>query len=62
MINRVNVKNFRSLKEIELNLEKDTTLIIGENDAGKTSLIDVLKFFLIINKSMKMIFISKKTR
>ncbi|MBZ9570578.1 AAA family ATPase [Methanobrevibacter sp. TMH8] len=45
MITRVKVINFRSLKEIDLNLEEDTTLIIGENDAGKTSLIDVLKFF-----------------
>ena len=37
------MKNFRSLKEVSIPFEQDITVLIGENDSGKTSIIDILK-------------------
>lgn len=37
------MENFRSLKNIKIEFEKDLTVLVGENDSGKTSVIDTLK-------------------
>lgn len=43
MIKKIEVENFRCLKDFSVTLEEDLTVIVGENDCGKSSLIDVLK-------------------
>lgn len=45
-IQQINVRNFRLLTDVELQLEKDTTLIVGRNNSGKTSLSEVVRRFL----------------
>jgi len=35
------IHNFRSLKEVEVALES-TTVLVGENDSGKTSFLEAL--------------------
>ena len=45
-IKKLVIKNFRLLKDIEIDLEKDLSLIIGKNNCGKTSVLYVLKKFL----------------
>lgn len=45
-IKKLVIKNFRLLKDIEIDLEKDLSLIIGKNNCGKTSALYVLKKFL----------------
>jgi len=45
-IKNIEVKNFRLLFDISINLEDDTTLVIGRNNSGKTSLFSILKIFL----------------
>ncbi len=42
-INKLLVKGFRSLQDCTIMFESDLTVIVGENDGGKTSLIDCLK-------------------
>ncbi|HHV6560198.1 TPA: AAA family ATPase, partial [Haemophilus influenzae] len=42
----VKIKNFRLLSNVELELEKDTTVIVGRNNSGKTSLTEVIRRFL----------------
>lgn len=42
-IKRLRVDGFRCLKNCDISFEEDITLIIGENDSGKTSLVDCLK-------------------
>ncbi|MGM0835884.1 MAG: ATP-dependent nuclease [Bacillota bacterium] len=49
-INKVNVKNFRLLKDIELTLEETTTVIVGRNNSGKTSFTEVFKRLLSDNR------------
>lgn len=42
-IRKIEVNNFRCLKEYSVSLEEDLTVFVGENDSGKSSLIEVLK-------------------
>ncbi len=44
-ITRVHIENFRGLKEVELELD-ETTVLIGENNSGKTSVLDALRLCL----------------
>lgn len=44
MLKKIIVRNYRCLKNnIEVNFEDGLTLVVGENDAGKTTLVDALK-------------------
>ena len=37
-IHKIQIKNFRLLKDVEIVLNGDTTVIVGRNNSGKTSL------------------------
>ena len=41
-ISKIQVSNFRLLRDISINCEKDLSLIIGKNNCGKTSLLSIL--------------------
>jgi putative ATP-dependent endonuclease of OLD family len=45
-IESVEIRNFRLLAEVSLALEAQTTLIVGRNNSGKTSLSEVMKRLL----------------
>ena len=45
-LKNIAVKNFRLLREAGLILEKQTTVIVGRNNSGKTSLTEVMKRLL----------------
>lgn len=42
-IKRLKVKGFRTLLDFEIHFSNGLTIIVGENDSGKTSLMDCLK-------------------
>lgn len=44
-ISRVNIKNFRSIKDLTIDLGS-TTVFIGQNNAGKTAIIDAVRIVL----------------
>lgn len=46
-IHKVTVSNFRLLADVELMLEVQTTLIVGRNNSGKTSLSEAIRRFLV---------------
>ena len=46
-IHKVTVSNFRLLAHVELALETRTTLIVGRNNSGKTSLSEAIRRFLV---------------
>jgi len=52
MIKKLKVENFRSLRNIEITFEDDITVLIGENDGGKTSIVDALKI-MFDNKTVE---------
>ena len=41
------MKNFRLLKDVEFVFEDPTTLVVGRNDSGKTSLSEIIDRFLL---------------
>lgn len=45
-LKNIAVKNFRLLHDVNLLLEKKTTVIVGRNNSGKTSLTEVIKRLL----------------
>ena len=45
-ITKIVINNFRLLKNTEIDLEKELSLIIGKNNCGKTSILTVLTKFL----------------
>lgn len=45
-IKTLKIKNFRLLHDISLQLEDDTTVVVGRNNCGKTSLSDIIRKFL----------------
>lgn len=45
-IKNIEVKNFRLLKNIIIELDEKTTIIVGKNNSGKTSLTELLNLFL----------------
>ncbi|RRB15062.1 chromosome segregation protein SMC [Larkinella knui] len=44
MLKRVSIQNFKSLKDVTLDLQK-VNLLIGPNNSGKTNFLKALKFF-----------------
>ena len=42
-IKNIQVRNFRMLAKASMNLEDDITLIVGRNNSGKTSLLEIIK-------------------
>lgn len=46
-ISKVKVSNFRLLADVELALESETTVIVGRNNSGKTSLSELIRRFLL---------------
>ena len=45
-IRNITIQNFKQLKNVKLDLQKNTTLLAGPNNSGKTSLILLLKRIL----------------
>lgn len=45
-LTKLQIKNFRSLKDIEVDLEEYLSIVVGKNNSGKTSLLVVLERFL----------------
>ena len=44
------IRNFRMLKELDIDFEDLLTLVIGKNNSGKTSFLSILQKFLSENK------------
>jgi len=51
-IKNLEVRCFRLLNDVSINLENDITLIVGRNNTGKTSLLEIIKIFTSGNDSL----------
>ncbi len=58
-ISQLRIKNFRVFDEITLSLNKGINILIGENNSGKTSIIDALRICLGYGKSDTNIYIQE---
>lgn len=50
-ISRIKVVNFRLFKDFEVVLNKGLNVLVGENDSGKTALIDAIRYVLGTNSN-----------
>lgn len=55
-ISKIEVQNYRLLKDFSIDLEDELSLIIGKNNSGKTSLLSVMDKFLNSGKTIKIVF------
>ena len=44
----LNIRNFRKIKDLTVTFPKGLTLIVGENNAGKTAIIDALRLLVVL--------------
>lgn len=49
----IQIKNFRLLKEVSISLNEISTLIVGRNNTGKTSLTEIFRSLLGTKKSLR---------
>lgn len=45
-LSSVHIKNFRGIREMDVTFDKQVTILLGENNGGKTSVIDALRLAL----------------
>lgn len=46
-LSQVRIQNFRGIKDMVIPLDEDVTVLLGENNGGKTSVIDALRLLLM---------------
>ncbi len=47
LITKIDVRNYRLLKDFSIDLREDFSLVVGKNNTGKTSLVSVLEKFIL---------------
>lgn len=57
-LEKLTIKNYRSIKELSLRFNKGLNVLIGENNAGKTAIIDVLRICLGYGNQKRDIYVS----
>ena len=50
-ISGIKISNFRIFEHIDLKLNKGLNLLVGENNSGKTALIDAIRYTLGTNSN-----------
>lgn len=52
-IKKLHIKNYRLLKDVSLSLSDVTTVVVGRNNTGKTSLTEIFRSFFSENSRLK---------
>jgi putative ATP-dependent endonuclease of OLD family len=52
-LSKIHIENFRGIRCVEIELDRDVTVLVGENNAGKTSVLEALRLSLDSIKSDK---------
>lgn len=52
-LNKITIDNFRGIEHVELELDREVTVLFGENNTGKTSVLDGLRLCLDTVRSNK---------
>ncbi len=58
-LKKINIKNFRGLKGTTLEFNDGLNILIGENNSGKTSILDALRICFSYGNQIRNIFVSK---
>jgi putative ATP-dependent endonuclease of OLD family len=52
-LSKMIIENFRGIEHAEIELDRDVTVLVGENNTGKTSVLEVLRLCLDAVRSDK---------
>jgi len=52
-LSKITIENFRGIEHAEIKLDRDVTVLVGENNTGKTSVLEALRLCLDVVKSDK---------
>lgn len=52
-LSKLKIENFRGIQSLEIEFDRDITVLIGENNSGKTTVMEALRFGLDVVKSDK---------
>lgn len=52
-LSRITINNFRGIKRLDVELDREITVLIGENNAGKTTVLEALRLCLDVVRSDK---------
>ncbi|HWO96791.1 AAA family ATPase [Paenibacillus ehimensis] len=55
----LHIKNFRAIKELKLEFNKGLNILVGENNAGKSAIIDALRICLSYGKQARDIYVRR---
>ncbi len=58
-LSTVKIRNFRGIRSLDLRLERDVTVLIGENNSGKTSILEAMRIGLDMIKSDRTVYFSE---
>lgn len=50
-LSRITIEHFRGIKRVDVDLDREMTVLVGENNAGKTSVLEALRLCLDVVKS-----------
>ncbi|MEN8254835.1 MAG: ATP-binding protein [Verrucomicrobiota bacterium] len=50
-LSEISIKNFRLFESLDLKLNRGLNVLVGENDAGKTALVDAIRYALGTNSN-----------
>jgi putative ATP-dependent endonuclease of the OLD family len=45
-LSKIHIENFRGIRNLDINLNKGLNVLLGENDSGKTTIIDAIRLVL----------------
>lgn len=52
-LRELRIRNFRKVEDITVNFPRGLCVIVGENNAGKTAIIDALRLMLIPSRDLE---------
>ncbi len=60
-LSSIHIQNYKGIKNLKVNFSKDINVIIGENGACKTGLIDAIRLLYNLGKQQKELYVTQTT-